>query len=132
MLRKVTKEACNEHLRRVRAICLAMQGATEKLSHGEPTFFVNKGVFAMFAGNHHNDGHIALWIPAVPGPQSALIKSAPKVYFRPPYVGVAGWIGIELTEIGDDDLAGHITDAWQLIASKDKKKSVRGKRASKK
>lgn len=84
----------------------------------------------MFAGNHHRDGHMALWLPAEPGMQSALIKSAPNVYFRPPYVGVAGWIGIELSEIGDDDLAGHITDAWQLIVSKDKKKSARGKRSA--
>ena len=126
MPRDLSVEAREEHLQRVRAICLAMRGATEKLSHGEPTFFVNKRVFAMFAGNHHNDGHMALWLPAEPGMQPALIKSAPKTYFRPPYVGVAGWIGIELSEIGDDDLAGHITDAWQLIVS-----SPRRKRAAK-
>jgi hypothetical protein len=53
--------ASEEHLRRLRRICLGMPGATEKLSHGEPTFFVNKKVFAMFSNNHHNDGHIAVW-----------------------------------------------------------------------
>ncbi len=111
-----------EHLGRVRRICMSMPGATEKLSHGEPTFFVNKRVFAMFANNHHNDGHIAVWIPAVPGLQAALIKSSPKTYFRPPYVGSAGWVGIELDEIGDRDLAEHIFEAWHLIDSKRKKK----------
>ena len=40
---------------------------TERLSHGEPTFFVRKKVYAMFANNHHNDGHMAIWIPAPPG-----------------------------------------------------------------
>jgi hypothetical protein len=79
-----------EHIRRMRRICEAMPGAWEKLSHGEPTFFVGKKVFAMFANNHHNDGHIAVWIPAPPGLQAMLINSSPKTYFRPPYVGVRG------------------------------------------
>jgi len=50
-------ESGEEHLKRVRRICAAMPESTEKLSHGEPTFFVRKKVFAMFANNHHNDGH---------------------------------------------------------------------------
>lgn len=111
---------CEEHLGRVRRICLSMPEATEKLSHGEPAFFAkkDKGVFAMFAGNHHKDGRVALWLPAASGMQGALIKSAPKTYFRPPYVGPSGWVGIELREIGDDDLAGHIAEAWELIVAK--------------
>jgi hypothetical protein len=60
-------------LKRVRRICLALPGASENISHGEPTFFVKKRVFAMFSNNHHNDGHIAVWIPAPPGEQEALI-----------------------------------------------------------
>src|SRR5712692_6447853 len=90
-----------EHLRRVRRICAAMPEATEKLSHGEPTFFVRKKVFAMFANNHHNDGHIAVWIPAPPGLQAMLIATAPETFFKPPYVGVRGWVGMELDRISD-------------------------------
>lgn len=107
-----------EHLRRVRRFCTALPGVTEKLSHGEPTFFVNKKVFVMFANNHHADGHVGVWIPAEPGMQAMLIQSDPKTYFRPPYVGVRGWVGIELERIGDDDLALHIREAWNLIAPK--------------
>jgi hypothetical protein len=107
-----------EHLRRVRRICTALPETTEKLSHGEPTFFVGKKVFTMFANNHHDDGHIAVWIPAPPGLQAMLIKTSPKTYFRPPYVGVKGWIGIELACISDEDLASHILEAWRLIAPK--------------
>jgi hypothetical protein len=114
-----------DHLRRVRRICMSMPDATEKLSHGEPTFFANNGVFTMFAGNHHHDGHIAVWIPAAPGLQAALIKTSPGIYFRPPYVGVAGWVGIELDEIGDEDLAAHILEAWQLVASKAKRSKAK-------
>lgn len=107
-----------EHLSRVRRICSALPETTEKLSHGEPTFFVKKKVYTMFAGNHHNDGHVAVWIPAAPGEQEMLVSTMPKKYFRPPYVGVKGWVGIELTEVDDDDLAVHIRNAWRLIAPK--------------
>ena len=107
-----------EHLRRVRRVCTAMPETSEKLSHGEPTFFVRKKVFAMFANNHHNDGHIAVWIPAAPGLQAILIKASPQTFFKPPYVGVRGWVGIELDSISDEDLASHIFDAWRLVAPK--------------
>jgi hypothetical protein len=110
--------ASEEHLRRVRRICMALPGVSEKLSHGEPTFFVQKKVFTMFANNHHNDGHIAVWIPAAQGEQPVLVKENPKTYFNPPYVGVRGWVGIELQNISDEDLAAHISQAWQLIAPK--------------
>lgn len=106
-----------EHLARVRRICHALPGVTEKLSHGEPTFFVGK-VFTMFANNHHKDGHIAVWIPAPPGMQEQLIRTWPRTFFRPPYVGVKGWVGVELSEIGDDELAAHILEAWRMVAPK--------------
>jgi hypothetical protein len=105
----------DDHLGRVRRICLAMAETSEKLSHGAPTFFARKRTFAMFVHNHHRDGHIAVWTAAVPGAQAALIAASPKTYFRPPYVGVKGWIGIELPEIDDEDLAAHLTDAWRLV-----------------
>ena len=103
---------------RVRQICLAMPEASEKLSHGEPTFFVRKKVFTMCANNHHGDGHIAVWIPVPAGMQATLIESNLQTYFRPPYVGVRGWVGIELPRISDADLAFHLHTAWELIAPK--------------
>jgi hypothetical protein len=106
------------HLRRVRQICAALPGTAEKLSHGEPTFFVSKKVFAMFDNNHHNDGHVAVWVAASPGVQATLVKTEPAQFFRPPYVGVKGWIGIELTAIEDEELACYLREAWQMIAPK--------------
>jgi hypothetical protein len=108
----------DQSLARLRQICLALPEADEKLSHGEPTFFVRKKVFAMFAGNHHNDGRIAVWLPAPPGLQETLIASAPEVYFKPPYVGVRGWVGINLDRISDEDLASHVCEGWWLVAPK--------------
>ena len=49
---------------------------------------MRKKVYTMFANNHHNDGHVAVWIPAAPGLQEMLVKGEPKKFFKPPYVGV--------------------------------------------
>ncbi len=35
---------------------------------------------------------------------------------RPPYVGVRGWVGIELDQVTDEELAFHLREAWRLIA----------------
>lgn len=107
-----------KHLQRVRRICATLPETTEKLSHGEPTFFVRKKVFAMFSDNHHHDGHVAVIVPAPPGIQQMLIESSPEKFYKPPYVGVRGWVGIELGQISDQELASHIRQAWRLIAPK--------------
>jgi hypothetical protein len=107
----------NEKLiERVRRICTALPETTEKLSHGEPTFFVRKKVFAMMSNNHHNDGHVAVVIPAGIGIQEVLIKASPEKFYRPPYVGVRGWVGIELPCVSDEELTLHLREAWRLIA----------------
>jgi len=118
--RKTGREAQLERLRR---ICAAMPSVSEKLSHGTPTFFVekDKGVFVMFVDNHHEDGHLAVWLPVPAGLQSALIEDAPATYFKPPYVGSSGWIGIELNQIRDEALEIHVREAWNLAACKKKK-----------
>ncbi|MEX2029518.1 MAG: MmcQ/YjbR family DNA-binding protein [Anaerolineales bacterium] len=107
-----------EQLERVRRFCLELPETSERRSHGEPTFFVREKVFVMFANNHHDDGHLAVWLPVPPGFQSGLLKASPKIFFRPPYVGVRGWVGIELTRIGDERLRTHVNTAWELIAPK--------------
>lgn len=121
--------ATDIHLERVRSVCLALPETSERLSHGEPTFFVHKKVFVMFADNHHGDGRIAVWLPVPPGLQTELIAGEPQTYFRPPYVGVRGWVGIELANISDEDLRFHIEVAWELIAPK-RLLAKRGNRAS--
>jgi len=105
-----------KHQERVRRICATLPDVTEKLSHGEPTFFVRKKVFAMCSTNHHSDGHYAVVIPAAIGVQAALIESAPKKFYKPPYVGVRGWVGIELDRVKDKELTLHLREAWRLIA----------------
>jgi len=105
-----------KQVERVRKICLALPDTWEKISHGEPTFFVKKKVFAMCSINHHQDGHIAVVLPAPIGVQAALIEASPKKYYKPPYVGGAGWIGVELPRVSDRELRMHLHEAWRLIA----------------
>ena len=107
-----------DQIERVRRICLALPETSERLSHDEPTFFVHKKVFVMFANNHHNDGHIAIWLPVPPGFQADLLEESPQVFFMPPYVGHRGWIGIDLDQVSDADLKMYIHIAWELIAPK--------------
>lgn len=114
-------ELDTEQLRRVRRICTGMRGVSERLSHAAPTFFAGKKVFAIFANNHHKDGHIAVWIPAPPGVQAMLIHTSPEKFFRPPYVGVRGWVGVDLDRIDDEELAELIRQAWQMVAPKNLK-----------
>jgi hypothetical protein len=102
---------------RVRAHCLALPETGEKLSHGEPTWFVRKRVFVMAANDHHGDGRIAIWVPAPEGAQAGLVAAAPEHYFVPPYVGHRGWIGVRLdTGLEWDAVAGAIEEAYVQVA----------------
>ena len=75
-------------LEEVRRICLGLPEVTERLSHGEPTWFVRKS-FVMFADRHHDD-RVAFWCAAPPGLAAPLVAAEPERYFVPPYVGVRG------------------------------------------
>jgi len=75
-------------LDRVRALCLSFPETSERLSHGQPSFFIGgKKTFVMYLDDHHGDGRLALWLAAPEGMQQALVEAAPEHYFRPPYVG---------------------------------------------
>jgi hypothetical protein len=113
-----SSDRSQRQIERVRRICAELPETRERLSHGEPTFFVHNKVFVMFANNHHDDGHIAVWLPVPPGFLEGLLKKSPGTFFKPPYVGGRGWVGIELSRIKDDALSFHIQVAWDLMAPK--------------
>lgn len=85
-------------LERLRGLCLAIPGAVEKLSHGEPTWFTGpKGkVFAMFDDHHHGHPHRSVYLPAPPGVAAAMARAEPARYWVPPYVGHLGWVAVVL------------------------------------
>lgn len=75
-------------------------------------------MFAMYMNNHHNDGRIALWLKASRGAQEQLIAADPERFFRPPYVGTQGWIGLHLNRNTDAEVANCVREAYRLVAPK--------------
>jgi hypothetical protein len=102
----------------VRAICLGLPEASERPSHGEPTFFVGgKRSFATVWDSHHGDGRFALICAAPAGMQAALVDADPERFFIPAYVGHRGWIGVRLDRGFDrDEIAGIVEDAYAEVA----------------
>lgn len=108
-----------DELERLRALCLALPETTERLSHGEPTWFVRgKKMFVVLAGHHHDD-RLAFWCAASPGVQEELVETEPDRFFRPPYVGHRGWLGVYLDVPVDwDEIRRIVTDAFRHVAPK--------------
>lgn len=106
-------------LARLRKLCLALPEAHEVEAWGEPTFRVRNKLFAMCAGadNHHGAGRPAVWCKAAPGNQELMVRAAPQRFFRPPYVGPSGWVGVWLDRGVDwAELGELLRDAWVLVA----------------
>lgn len=103
----------------VRAICLALPEVTERLSHGAPTWFVRdkRAFVTLWAEGHHADDFPHLWCAAPPGAQQELAASDPDRFFRPPYVGGRGWIGVRLDgDVDWTEIAELCQDAYRAIA----------------
>jgi hypothetical protein len=105
-------------LQRIRELCLTLPETSERLSHGQPTFFVrDKRSFLMVLDNHHGDGRFAIWCAAEDGAQEMLVEADPERFFRPPYVGHRGWLGVRLDRgLHWDELAGIVEDAYAEVA----------------
>jgi hypothetical protein len=105
---------------RLRALCLALPEVTERSSHGEAAFFVRgKKQFVSVDDHHHGADRLAFWCAAPPGAQEALIATDPEHYFRPPYVGHRGWLGVRIDNDPNWDEIGEIVrDAFTQIAPK--------------
>lgn len=104
-----------EHLR---AICLALPETTERMSHGEPTWFIrDKKSFVTFSNRHHG-GEFGFWCAAPFGAQDAMIAAEPAVFFRPPYVGHRGWVGVrlDLEDVNWEQVRDVVREAFRTVA----------------
>ncbi len=108
-------------LPKLRRIALALPEAHEVEAWGEPTFRVKNKLFAMYAadGNHHGAGRSSVWIKATKENQALMLRAQPEKYFKPPYVGPSGWVGVFLDKSPDwDEVAELLRDGWKLAAPK--------------
>jgi predicted DNA-binding protein (MmcQ/YjbR family) len=88
-------------LARVREVALALPDAAEKVSHGIAAFFTTK-VFAYYGGSVKNDGpdggyerhEQSVLVLSDPTERPALLEQDDA--FHPMYLGVAGWVGLDL------------------------------------
>jgi hypothetical protein len=104
---------------RVRAICLALPEVIEQPSHGSPAFYATKQFVMLWAEGHHGNHFPHLWCAAADGAQADHIDRSPDRFFRPPYVGGRGWVGVRLD--GDVDWAeveDIVEDGYRVIAPK--------------
>ena len=102
----------------VRDICLTFPNVEERLSHDRPAWFIRgKGQIAAFHPTHHDNVRPHLWCAAPVGAQAALVADRPEVYFRPPYVGHRGWLGVYLDAgVGREELEGLLIEAFRSVA----------------
>ena len=115
-----TKRQHDAALKHIRAICTSFPEVSERLSHGSPSFFIReKKTLCMFVDDHHGDGILGIWCPAFPGVQEEMVAAEPERFFRPPYVGPSGWLGVRLDRDVDWDEVGEIlADSYRKVAPK--------------
>ena len=111
----MTIASTQESLHRLRSLFLELPGVTERISHGEPAWFGRKQL-ATFADHHHDD-RVAFHAAAPDGEQERWIAADPTRFFRPPYVGSRGWIGVYL-DVEQDwaDIADIVDGAYAVTA----------------
>lgn len=104
---------------RVRALCTALPDVEERLSHGAPTFFFKgrKAFVNLWPDGHHQNTFPHLWCAAPDGVAAELVAQEPDRFFRPPYVGHRGWLGVRLDlDVDEDELRQICEDAYRCVA----------------
>src|SRR5690606_14503245 len=108
-----------DRLERLRAICLALPEATEKIAWGDPTWRVRDKIFAMQKGNYEG-GRPSVWLKVEGDGQGMLVEARPALFFVPPYVGHKGWVGVHMDAktIPWPLLEELVRESYRLVAPK--------------
>jgi hypothetical protein len=104
-------------LDKVRQAALELPETEERLSHGQPTFFVAGKQFAQFRDNHHGDGKTVVCVRVASiDEQAMLIEVNPDTYSKPAYM--PSWLSISLAgaNVDWDHVADRIAASWELAA----------------
>ena len=107
----------SEPLNKVRQAALELPETSERVSHGQPSFFVAGKQFAQFRDNHHGDGRTVVCV-RVSGleEQMMLLEINPEIYSKPAYL--PAWVSINLAgdDVDWDHVADRIAMSWELAA----------------
>jgi len=110
----------DDPVERLRTLCLALPAVTERPTHGEAGFFIrDKKLFVSVDDHHHGADRLAFWCPAYSGVQEELVAENPVQFFRPPYVGTRGWLGVRIDLDPDwSEIDEIVRDAYRCVAPK--------------
>ena len=73
----------------------------------------------LMVDGHHDHEFPHLWCAAPAGAQQELVAEDPGSFFKPPYVGHRGWVGVRLDRgIGAAELGELCVDAYRVVAPK--------------
>lgn len=104
-------------LEKVRAAALELPETAERLSHGQPSFFVAGRQFAQFRSNHHGDAKTVVCVRIGNlDEQAMLLEADPETYSKPAYL--PSWISINLVgeRVDWDRVTDRIAQSWELAA----------------
>lgn len=104
-------------LQKVRDAALELPETEERVSHGQPTFFVAGKQFAQLRNNHHGDGKIVVCVRVSSLEEQAMLLDAnPEIYSRPAYL--QSWVSIDVAGDGVDwdHVTDRIAESWELAA----------------
>lgn len=104
-------------LTRIRDAALELPETEERLSHGQPTFFVAGKQFAQFRHNHHGDARTVVCVRVSSlDEQAMLLEADPDTYSKPAYL--PSWLSINVSgeSVDWDHVADRIAASWELAA----------------
>ena len=107
----------SDALTRVREAALELPETEERLSHGQPTFFVAGKQFAQFRANHHGDGRTVVCVrTSSPDEQAMLLEADPETYSKSAYL--PSWVAINVAgeDVDWDHVNVRIGASWELAA----------------
>ncbi len=109
----------DERFQMLRTICLSLPESIEKLTYGEPGWFVGRGPQFVWYPNRHSEDIFEFWCAVPEGVQKVLIESDPAKFFVPPHGGRLMWLGIRPGPNPDwGEVEELILDAYMTVAPK--------------
>lgn len=113
-------DAADPLLHALRALCLRLPGAQEKVTHGRPGFYTKK-LFAIFGGvvkGSHADRALTRSLLFLPDVDHRDVLLGDERFVVPAYEGAAGWLCLPLDrwEPDWDEVADLVEESYRLTA----------------
>jgi hypothetical protein len=116
-------------LDRLRALCLSLPDAAEKISHGTSAFHGAGGIFAWWRHDHHGDGRTVVCVKTTGREeQEMLLEADPDLYSRPAYLWPSGWVAMDLAapDTDWDHIEARLRTSYDLAAPRRKRRTPNG------